>query len=128
MPPTLYNRSRAQVSRFSGDPHSPGGGRKGVKLKFDPLSTTTTHLGHLHVAHGLTRSLVVGGNQAARLGLILGLQAFAMPGATLLGVEHPVRTPVKAELVLHLRVSSCAEILANPGRRAVTSSRRDDVS
>ena len=38
------------------------------------------------------------------------------------------RTPVKAELVLHLRVSSCAGILANPGRRTVTSSRRDDAS
>jgi hypothetical protein len=54
------------------------------------------------------------------------LQALAMPGATLPGVEHPVRTPLKAELVLHLRFPSCAGILANPGRRTVTSSRRDD--
>ena len=86
------------------------------------------HLGHIHVEHGLAGGLVLGGNQAARRGLILGLQALAMPGLIFLGVEHSVQTPVKAELVLHLRVSSCAGILANPGRRTVMGSRRDDGS
>ena len=36
-------------------------------------------------------------------------------------------TPVKAELVLYVRISSCAGTLADPGRRTVTSSRRGDA-
>jgi hypothetical protein len=84
------------------------------------------HLRHFQIENGLGGGLVLGGNQAARFGLILGLKALAMPGLIFVGVEHSVPTPVKAELVLHLRISSCAGILANPGRRTVTSSRRDD--
>jgi hypothetical protein len=38
---------------------------------------------------GWPGSLVLGGNQAARLGVISGLQAFAMSRATLLGIQHP---------------------------------------
>ena len=63
------------------------------------------HLRHFQIENGLGGGLVLGGNQATRFSLILGLQAFTMPGLIFLGVEHSVRTPVKAELVLHLRVS-----------------------
>jgi hypothetical protein len=84
-------------------------------------------LRHFQIENGLGGGLVFGGNQAARFSLILCLQALAMPGLIFLGVEHSVLTPVQAELVLHLRISSCAGILANPGHRTVTSSRRDDA-
>jgi hypothetical protein len=49
---------------------------------------------------GWPGSLVLGANQAARLGVISGLQAFAMSRATLLGIQHPVRTPGKGETCL----------------------------
>jgi len=84
------------------------------------------HLRHFQIENGLGGGLVFCGNQAARFDFILGLKAFAMPALIFLGVEHSVPTPVKAEFVLHLRISSCAGILANPGCRTVRSSRRDD--
>jgi hypothetical protein len=63
---------------------------------------------------GWPGSLVLGGNQAARLGVISGLQAFAMSRATLLGIQHPVRTPGKGETSFHLRVSSCGALSQIP--------------
>jgi hypothetical protein len=83
-----------------------------------------TPRGHRHFEDGLAGSLVLGGNQAAPLGVISGLQAFAISRAMLLGIQRPVRTPGKAKLVLHLRVSSCGATLANPGRLMVTRSRQ----
>jgi hypothetical protein len=49
---------------------------------------------------GWVAAWLFGGNQAARFSLILGLQAFTMPGATLLGIQHPLRTPGKGETCL----------------------------
>jgi Carbohydrate phosphorylase len=48
------------------------------------------------------------------------------PGLIFLGVEHSVRTPVKAELVLHLWASQLCRNSRKPRSPHVTSSRRDD--
>ena len=78
--------------------------------------------------HGLAGGLVPGGNQAARFGLILGLQALAMPGATLRGIEHPGSDAGEGGTCLAFAGFQLRRNSANPGRRTVMSSRRDDGS
>jgi hypothetical protein len=65
--------------------------------------------------------MVLGGKQAASLGLVFGVKAFSTGGGAFLNIEPAVLALIKAELGLHLRSLIAQEILANPGHRTVAA-------